>query len=162
MMSKGLRSTMSIIDDWNQLEKTGSDIQDIIDKINTIGIKKYMSEPMPLDNSKEKDIMSEYDNVNKPKHYNREGAMECFDEFVLIYGKEAAKYACLFNIHKYRYRAADKNGEEDLRKSDWYLKKYKELSEDSIYCSIKSPIIKDENNDSSIRYLTVTNNGYQE
>lgn len=73
--------------------------------------------------------MEQFDNVNNPKHYNREGAMECFDEFVLIYGKEAAKYACLFNIHKYRYRAADKNGEEDLRKSDWYLKKYKELSE---------------------------------
>lgn len=72
------------------------------------------------------------DNVNSPKHYNREGAMECFDEFVLIYGIEAAKHACLFNIHKYRYRAADKNGEEDLRKSDWYLNKYKELSEPKV------------------------------
>lgn len=39
MMNKGLRSTMSIIDDWNQLEKTGSDVEDIIDKINTISIK---------------------------------------------------------------------------------------------------------------------------
>ena len=68
-------------------------------------------------------------NIQHPRHYNREGAMECFDEFVLIYGIEAAKYACLFNIHKYRYRAADKNGEEDLKKSDWYLNKYKELAE---------------------------------
>ena len=67
-------------------------------------------------------------NVNNPKHYNREGAMECFDEFMLIYGKEAAKYACLFNIHKYRYRAADKNGEEDLKKSDFYIKKFAEIS----------------------------------
>ena len=67
------------------------------------------------------------DNVDHPKHYCREGGMECFDEFMLIYGIKAAKYACLFNIHKYRYRAADKNGEEDLRKSDWYMKKYKEL-----------------------------------
>jgi hypothetical protein len=70
-----------------------------------------------------------YDLVKKPKHYNREGAMECFDEFVLIYGIEAAKHACLFNIHKYRYRAANKNGEEDLEKSDWYINKYKELCE---------------------------------
>lgn len=70
-----------------------------------------------------------YDNVNNPKHYNREGALECFDEFVAIYGIEAAKYACLFNIHKYRYRAADKNGMEDLKKSDWYMKKYTELKE---------------------------------
>jgi hypothetical protein len=35
----------------------------------------------------------------------------------------------LFNIHKYRYRAADKNGLKDLRKSDWYMNKYKELSQ---------------------------------
>ena len=69
----------------------------------------------------------EYDVVNKPKHYNREGAMQCFDEFEMIYGIEAAMYACLFNIHKYRYRAADKNGQEDLKKSDWYMKKYQEL-----------------------------------
>lgn len=71
----------------------------------------------------------EYDVVNKPSHYNREGAMECFDEFVEIYGVEAARYACMFNIHKYRYRAADKNGMEDLKKSDWYARKLKELND---------------------------------
>lgn len=70
-----------------------------------------------------------YDSVDKPKHYNREGAMQCFDEFELIHGITAAKWACLFNIHKYRYRAADKNGIEDLKKSDWYMQKYKELCE---------------------------------
>lgn len=70
------------------------------------------------------------DTVNNPKHYNRNGAMECFDEFVQIYGTEAAIHACLFNIHKYRYRAADKNGLEDLRKSDWYMKKLVELKAD--------------------------------
>lgn len=69
------------------------------------------------------------DNVNKPKHYIRDGAIECFDEFLIIYGVEAAKIACLFNIHKYRYRASDKNGLEDLQKSDWYMRKYKELCE---------------------------------
>ena len=68
------------------------------------------------------------DNINHPKHYNREGAAECLDEFIAIYGIEAAKHACLFNIHKYRYRAADKKGLEDLKKSDWYFKKYVELS----------------------------------
>lgn len=67
------------------------------------------------------------DIVNHPSHYCRDGAMECFEEFVLIHGVEAGKIACLFNIHKYRYRAADKNGIEDLKKSDWYMRKYKEL-----------------------------------
>ena len=65
--------------------------------------------------------------VNHPGHYNREGAMECIDEMILIFGKEAVKGFCLCNAWKYRYRAADKNGEEDLKKSDWYLAKYREL-----------------------------------
>ena len=53
--------------------------------------------------------------------------MECIDEMILVFGKEAVKHFCLCNAWKYRYRAADKNGEEDLKKSDWYLSKYKEL-----------------------------------
>lgn len=65
--------------------------------------------------------------VNHPSHYNREGAMECIDEMVLMFGKDATMTFCRLNAWKYRYRAADKNGEEDLKKSDWYLKKYKEL-----------------------------------
>lgn len=67
------------------------------------------------------------DNVNHPKHYCRENAMECFDEFVEIHGVDAGIIACKFNIHKYRYRAADKNGMEDLNKSDWYMRKLVEL-----------------------------------
>ena len=67
------------------------------------------------------------DAVNHPNHYCREGAMECIDEMVLVWGKETVKNFCLCNAWKYRYRAADKGGEEDLRKSDWYIRKYKEL-----------------------------------
>ena len=67
------------------------------------------------------------DIINKPKHYNREGAMECIDEMQLIFGTEAVKYFCLCNAWKYRYRATEKNGDEDLAKSDFYIKKYKEL-----------------------------------
>ena len=70
------------------------------------------------------------DNVNHPKHYCREGAIESIDEMVLIFGKEVVKHFCLCDVWKYRYRASSKNGEEDLRKSDWYIKKYKELCED--------------------------------
>lgn len=72
------------------------------------------------------------ENVNHPKHYNREGGMECIDEMILVFGKEAVQNFCLCNAWKYRYRAADKNGEEDLKKSDWYLNKYKELKEEPI------------------------------
>lgn len=85
---------------------------------------------------------TEFDNVNKPKHYIREGGMECIDEMITLFGEEAVINFCLCNAWKYRYRASEKNGEEDLRKSDWYIKKYKELKEslcmaDTNYITIK-------------------------
>lgn len=55
--------------------------------------------------------------------------MESIDEMVLIMGREATMHFCLGNVLKYRYRATAKNGEEDLKKSDWYMRKYKELKE---------------------------------
>jgi len=71
--------------------------------------------------------VEETNNVNHPNHYNRDGAMECIDEMMIVFGREAVKHFCLLNAWKYRYRAADKNGIEDLKKSDWYINKYKEL-----------------------------------
>lgn len=69
------------------------------------------------------------DSVNHPSHYNREGSMECIEEMILVFGKDAVMSFCLCNAWKYRYRAADKNGAEDLRKSDWYMNMYKQLKE---------------------------------
>ena len=77
-------------------------------------------------------MSKKYDNVNKPKHYNRENAMESIDEMVLVFGVEAVKNFCLCNVWKYRYRATEKNGEEDLKKSDWYMRKYRELCNTTI------------------------------
>lgn len=68
------------------------------------------------------------DAVNHPSHYCQ-GSMECIDEMVLVFGKEAVKNFCLCNVWKYRKRALLKNGQQDLDKSDWYMNKYKELSE---------------------------------
>ena len=48
----------------------------------------------------------------------------------LVFGPEATANFCLLNCWKYRYRAGLKNnGYEDLEKSDWYMRKYKELKE---------------------------------
>lgn len=69
------------------------------------------------------------DMVQHPNHYNREGAMECIEEMITLFGKEVVKHFCLCNIHKYRYRASAKNGDEDIKKSDFYVKLYKELCE---------------------------------
>ena len=35
--------------------------------------------------------------VDHPSHYNREGAMECINEMLLIFGKENVKAFCLLN-----------------------------------------------------------------
>lgn len=71
-----------------------------------------------------------HDVVHRPSHYCREGAMECIDEMVLLFGREAVKHFALCNIWKYRYRSADKNGKEDISKSDEYVQIYKRLCED--------------------------------
>jgi hypothetical protein len=71
--------------------------------------------------------MTHEETVNHPKHYGREGALECIDEMVLVFGVEATMHFCLLNAWKYRYRAAEKGGMEDLEKSDWYMTKYAEL-----------------------------------
>lgn len=70
--------------------------------------------------------------VNHPSHYNRDGAIECIDEMELLFGKEETATWCKLNTWKYRYRAGEKPGEaalKDLKKSDWYMNKYKELKE---------------------------------
>ena len=67
------------------------------------------------------------DPVNHPSHYCQEGSMECIDEMVAVFGKRAVMDFCLLNVWKYRKRAIHKNGLEDLKKSDWYLKKFIEL-----------------------------------
>lgn len=66
------------------------------------------------------------DMVSNPPHY--EHGMECIDEMILVFGKEAVMNFCLLNCWKYRYRAPYKGDiEENMEKSRWYLNKYKEL-----------------------------------
>lgn len=67
------------------------------------------------------------DMINHPKHYCREDAMECLDEMRLVFGDDIVAAFCLCNVWKYRYRAASKGQEEDLKKSDFYMRKYEEL-----------------------------------
>lgn len=66
------------------------------------------------------------DMVNHPPHY-KQGRFECFDVIVALLGVEGAKAFCKGNIIKYRYRAAAKNGAEDIAKADRYMEMLKEL-----------------------------------
>jgi len=85
--------------------------------------------PENFENLKKLAGLAVEDNVNHPAHYCREDAIESIEEMLLVFGKEVVADFCLCNVWKYRYRAADKNGLEDLKKSDWYMKKYKELKD---------------------------------
>lgn len=78
-----------------------------------------------------------HDNVNHPAHYEREGAIECIEEMLMIFGYEETMIFCKLNAWKYRYRAADKNGAEDIAKSDWYMRTYKELKNEDPERSVK-------------------------
>lgn len=68
------------------------------------------------------------DNVNHPAHYET-GKFECIDVMVETQGVEATMDFCVCNALKYIYRHRKKNGVEDIKKADWYLKKYLELAE---------------------------------
>lgn len=64
----------------------------------------------------------ELDIINKPSHYSHD--MECIDEMIAIFGKTAVMHFCLLNVWKYRKRAIYKNGEDDMKKADWYMEEY--------------------------------------
>lgn len=67
------------------------------------------------------------DKVIHPDHYNQ-GEIECIDAMISAYGVEAVKSFCLCNAFKYVWRTRDKNGEEDIKKAQWYLLKYNQLN----------------------------------
>lgn len=84
----------------------------------------------------------EHDAVNHPFHY--EHGIECIDEMILLYGVVETMIFCKLNSHKYRKRAFDKGGKEDMDKSDWYMKEYAYLDSKSDI-EIKEEIYKKYN-----------------
>ena len=70
-----------------------------------------------------------YDVVNNPEHYCS-GGIECIDAMESALGTNAVKLFCIGNAFKYIFRCLRKNGLEDVKKAQWYLNKYIELSDD--------------------------------
>lgn len=85
--------------------------------LNNPFLEEPQEEPQPTE-----------DLVNHPSHYTH-GGMECIDEMLMIFGREAVMHFCLCNAWKYRKRCLYKNQEEDMKKSDFYLQYYKTLKE---------------------------------
>ena len=84
----------------------------------------------------------EHDAVNNPSHYKH--GIECIDEMILLYGVVETMTFCKLNAHKYRKRAFEKGGKEDMYKSDWYMKEYAYLDSKSDI-EIKEEIYKKYN-----------------
>ena len=64
---------------------------------------------------------TEYDEVNHPKRYTGQCSIECIDVMELTFGTQAVINFCMCNAFKYLWRYKAKNGEEDIRKAEWYL-----------------------------------------
>ena len=61
------------------------------------------------------------DNVNHPKHYEKNTSLECIDAMKFAVGTEGVIYFCLCNAFKYLWRCDFKNGAEDIEKARWYV-----------------------------------------
>jgi hypothetical protein len=67
------------------------------------------------------------DNIN-PAHYKDRTSIECIDAMIMTFGvKRTAEY-CVQNAYKYVWRYKYKNRLEDLKKAEWYIDKFEELS----------------------------------
>ena len=69
-----------------------------------------------------------YDAVERPQHY-ASTSIECIDAMRETQGVEAVKAFCVCNAFKYLWRHNSKNGDEDIKKANWYLNKAVELME---------------------------------
>ena len=67
--------------------------------------------------------------VNHPSHY-KGNKFECIDVMLDTFSKEEIEAFCKLNAFKYLYRANKKNGMEDMKKAEWYIKKYNELTKE--------------------------------
>ena len=71
------------------------------------------------------------DAVNHPQHYCT-GKYECIDVMLEVFGTEVIKDFCICNAFKYIYRHNKKNNLEDVKKAQYYINKYIELSESRV------------------------------
>lgn len=62
----------------------------------------------------------DYDSVNNPYHYTS-GKYECIEVMRDTFGDEKLKAWCILNAFKYLFRCYKKNGDEDLKKANFYL-----------------------------------------
>ena len=80
------------------------------------------------DMEKDDHSQHEFDAVERPQHY-ASTSIECIDAMVETQGTKAVVDFCVCNAFKYLWRHNSKNGDEDIKKANWYLNKAVELME---------------------------------
>lgn len=67
--------------------------------------------------------------VESPPHYTA-GGIECIDAIMsAVTGLSPQEAVCVANVIKYTWRFKHKNGKQDLKKAEWYLKRLHDLQE---------------------------------
>lgn len=79
---------------------------------------------------KPKSVSENIDDINHPSRYAK-GKYECIDVMQEIFGVEFVKDFCKGNAFKYLWRESDKGGINDIKKAQFYINKYIELSNSS-------------------------------
>lgn len=120
--SKNGNNSLVVHGNTDELKKIAEFVNSMYDNVDNLDIDKDM--------------------VNHPSHY--EHGIECIDEMILLFGVVETMSFCKLNSHKYRKRALDKGGREDLDKSDWYMKEYAYLDSKSDF-EVKEEIYKKYN-----------------
>lgn len=116
---------------WEESVLTAKDYEDGIKAFedyekDKVGKSTTDDPKVPLHATEEPTRGSEYDAVSKPKHY-ASTSIECIDAMRETQGDEAVKAFCVCNAFKYLWRHNEKNGDEDIKKANWYLNKAVEL-----------------------------------
>lgn len=104
---------------------TESDISSKIEEA-VVRIRKMWQDSEDLKDHLNLNKPIEHDNVNHPSHYTS-GEHECIDVMESMFGTDAIMDFCKCNIFKYRFRSNLKNGDEDIKKAEWYETKLMEL-----------------------------------
>ena len=101
------------------------------DLCNRRSTSEFTDEELDLalrDMEKDDPGQHEFDAVERPAHY-ASTSIECIDAMRETQGDEAVKSFCICNAFKYLWRHNSKNGDEDIKKANWYLNKAVELME---------------------------------
>ena len=105
------------------LQSMEEDVRELIKMQNHSENADIKHETIVFDSSKT------YNMVNHPSHY-KGNKFECIDVMLDTFSKREVEAFCKLNAFKYLYRANKKNGMEDMKKAEWYIKKYNELTKE--------------------------------